>query len=482
MNGFSFLAVRGEEPRSGVSNHDGKIIMIYTTDEEPIIAQCTPTGSGAIALLRMSGHGVFAVAQKMATLSSGNDISQLPSHTIHLGSIHHPNGTIIDQVLFLLMRAPKTYTGHDVIEISCHNNQFIIEAIIQCALTHGARLAHGGEFTKRAVLNNKIDLIQAEAVNELIHAQTQTALKQSLSQLHGSLSHVFTKLEQLLLKAIALCSASFEFIDEEMEFGSEIKTLIEQCLHEITQLQKNFHHQDHLRSGIRIALIGTVNAGKSSLFNALLGRNRAIVSPHAGTTRDSIEAGITKYGNCWTLIDTAGLRQTDNSIEQEGIIRATQEAEKADIIILVCDASRALTAQEQEEYDALRSKWQHKIVTVYTKADIAQTSTMTSDQYLLVSAQTHHGIESLEVTLQKKVTELFASLESPFLLTKRQHALLINLEQKLAEINGMFVSPLAYELLSVHLTDALACMSELTGKTVSEAAMDAIFKEFCIGK
>jgi len=332
--------------------------MIVSHDDQTIIAQCTPAGSGAIALLRVSGEHAIAMVTTFSKLASHKKLLDLPTHTIHFGWVIDTAGNHIDQVLFLLMRGPRTFTGQDTVEITCHNNPFIIESIIQAALNHGARLANSGEFTKRAVLNDKIDLIQAEAINELIHANTQSALKKSLAQLEGSFSHAVKNIESSLIKALALSEASFEFIDEEdLEFGKQILTIIETVLATIATLKVNFDQQKQIRQGVRIALIGAVNAGKSSLFNALLGKNRAIVTNIAGTTRDVIEAGLYRYGNYWTLIDTAGLRQSADHIEQEGIKRSFDEAHNADIILLVFDGSRAMTSEECAVYKELYAQY-----------------------------------------------------------------------------------------------------------------------------
>ncbi|MDP3889414.1 MAG: tRNA uridine-5-carboxymethylaminomethyl(34) synthesis GTPase MnmE, partial [bacterium] len=328
-------------------------MKLLAPDQEAIIAQCTPRGSGAVALLRISGINAIEIVTRISKLTSNKTLSELPSHTIHYGFIVDNSGMHIDQVLFLLMLAPKTFTGQDSVEITCHNNPFIVEQIISLAIEKGARLADPGEFTKRAVLNNKIDLIQAEALNELIHANTQMSLKQSLSQLEGSFSNWITTIEQELFKALALCQASFEFIDEEITFDDQIKQIINKTLETITSIKNTFDKQQYIRQGIRIAIIGSTNIGKSSLFNALLQQERAIVTNIAGTTRDVIEAGAYKNGNYWTLIDTAGLRKTNNTIEQEGIKRSFEQADLADIILLVFDGSCTLTKHEQIVYQQL---------------------------------------------------------------------------------------------------------------------------------
>lgn len=469
--------------------------MFHSIDEQAIIAQCTPRGSGAIALLRLSGLNAISIAQKISKLASGKTFQELPTHTIHYGYIVDSNDNHIDHVLFFLMHAPQTFTGQDTVEISCHNNQFIIEEIITLIVRAGARMAQQGEFTKRAVLNDKIDLVQAEAINELINAQTQVALKKSLEQLKGSFSYWVASIEKQLIKALALSEASFEFLDEEMEFAPQIQEIIYSIQTTITAVKKTFNQQQQIRQGIRVAIIGSVNAGKSSLFNALLNQERAIVTAIAGTTRDVIEATLTKNGNFWTVVDTAGLRQTNDVIEQEGIRRSFEEAHKADIILLVYDNSREITREEKQVYEQFAEQYASKIITVFTKSDtlesldltlarsITQSLEQTTRNPILVSSKTKQNIETLEQIIEKKISNLFESIESPFLLNQRQHQLLIALEATLVQINQQLSNkPIAYELLSIHIQDAIVHLAEITGKSVSEAGMDAVFREFCVGK
>lgn len=446
-----------------------------------IIAQCTPHGTGAIALLRLSGPDAFIIADKCASLASGKKIVHVSSHTIHLGIICDEKQTI-DQVMFLVMHAPKTFTGENTVEISCHNNPFIIEAIIAQAIKHGAHAAQAGEFSKQAVLNGKMDLIQAESVNELIHANTQIALKKSLEQIQGSFSQSIAQLEQQLIHALALCQASFEFIEEEhITFDDDIKSILHVIAVSIAQLKKSFDQQQRIRSGIRIALIGSVNAGKSSLFNSLLRQKRAIVTDIAGTTRDVIEAGVYKNQNYWTLIDTAGLRQTDDVIEKEGIERSLQEAALADIILLVIDASRIMHLQEKATLGAIAQQHAHKIITLYNKNDL-QKQTDFASEGIAVSAQNSEDTVRIEAAIEQKISALFDAISSPFLLNKRHYNLLLSLEQKCNQMITLCESPIAYEILFVHLQEAGSLISELTGKSISEAAMDKVFKQFCVGK
>lgn len=458
---------------------------MISTDQETIIAQCTPKGSGAIALLRISGDDAFTIATKISILASGNTLNCVPTHTVHYGWVKDKNDTHIDQVLFIVMHAPKTFTGQNVVEITCHNNPFLIESIIKQALVHGARLAQEGEFTKRAFLYGKIDLVQAEAINELIHASTQSALKQALSQLEGTFSHWINGLEKELIKNFALSDASFEFIDEEMEFGKRIQESIENILISMITLKQAFNQQQQIRQGIRIALLGAVNAGKSSLFNALVKKNRAIVSHIAGTTRDTLEAGLYKDGFYMTYVDTAGLRKTNDIIEQEGIKRSFQEARQADIILLIIDSSRTITEQEAQIYQELYTLYAPKIMVIENKVDIAQSKNTFALPVTALKTAAHNNetIEHLEKIVEQKIATLFSHLESPFLLNQRQFNLLISLEQKLLAIAPLLESPaIEYEIISYHLKEALEHITELSGKTVSEQGMDAIFREFCIGK
>jgi tRNA modification GTPase len=453
--------------------------------EQTIIAQCTPQGSGAIALLRLSGNNAFTVANAISKLPNNKTIDSQPTHTIHYGWVIDNNGLSIDQVLFLLMRAPHTFTGDDTVEITCHNNPFIIQNIIQAALTAGARVAQEGEFSRRAVGNNKINIIQAEAINDLIHANTQLALKQSLSQLQGSLTQWVTSIEKQLIKALAFSDASFEFLDEEnMEFNIQITGIINTLLATIGNLKSTFNQQQQIRNGIRIAIIGSVNAGKSSLFNALLDQQRSIVTSIAGTTRDAIEAGLYKNNNYWTLIDTAGLRTTNDFIEQMGIIRSHEQAQKADIILLVFDGSQQLTAAETDIYQELINNYNDKLIIVINKTDLPQHNNPLIAHKTVYSSSSHNkkSITAIENAIQEKINLLFTSIGSPFLLNQRHYNNLLSLEQKLTTVFTMLAEKPSYELISYHLNDALAALSELTGKTISEAGMDAVFREFCVGK
>ncbi|MBY0110305.1 MAG: tRNA uridine-5-carboxymethylaminomethyl(34) synthesis GTPase MnmE [Candidatus Babeliaceae bacterium] len=455
---------------------------------DTVVALCTPQGNGAIALIRISGPSSWNVGQKFISLISGKKLDEVTSHTVHAAIVHNASEHV-DTVMVLALKGPKTFTGYDTIEITCHNNALIIQSIIELAIKHGARPAQQGQFTRQAYENKKIDLLQAEAIHELITAQTQTALKKSLSQLQGSLSDQVASIEDMLCKSIAWCETSFEFLDDAGDFFLEISQFLRAIIEKIEPIISGYAAQKQIRQGYRIALIGAVNAGKSSLFNLLIGHKRAIVTPIAGTTRDSIEASQIIDHMVITLIDTAGLRVTADLIEQEGIERSFSEAHASDVILLVIDGSRALTQQENIIYRDLIEKYEKKIIFIQNKSDIEQKKHNFFEKLdiepLIISTQNNNEKNLLEAELVKKISLLSRNHALPFLINKRHYELLqavyndINLILNMLENSG--TTP-HYELISHHLRQALEQISELTGKSVSEQALDRVFKEFCVGK
>lgn len=467
-----------------------KQINLTITENETIIALCTPRGSGAIAVLRVCGDNAIQVTDKISKLSSAKKLIDCNTHTIHHGHIISKS-SVVDEVLFFLMQAPKTFTGQDTVEISCHNNPFIIEQIIELAIKSGARLAERGEFTRRAFLNEKIDLSQAESINEIINAQTEIALKKSMAQLQGSLSNYLTLIENELVELSAFVESSFEFLEEEQQ-DLEIENLIRQKIDDISkklrETKLNFAQQQQIKDGIRIGIIGWVNAGKSTLFNALLKKDRAIVTNVEGTTRDSIESSIYRNGNFWLLVDTAGLRKTEDFIEQAGIERSLMQAEQSDVVLLVFDSSIELSENQIKFYDDIYKKYKNKIIVIANKSDIPVKDNLTKSIFsndkdiLLISADKKCGIDLLENEIEKKVQDIFAKLQSPFILNQRQYNLIMDLENKLEFVVNEYLNPIQYELMAYHIKEMLEKLSELTGKNVAENVLDKVFTSFCVGK
>lgn len=471
---------------------------MLSKDEEVIIAQCTPSGKGAIALLRLSGLNTREIVSRISYFPSKKQIIDLQTKSATFGYIVDDKKNIIDQVIFIIFDGPDTFTGQDIIEITCHNNKFIIQKIISQAIKHGARFAENGEFARRAVLNNKIDLVQAEAINELIRANTQLALKQALSQVQGSFSNWISEIEKELVRILAWCQATFEFLDEEVDFNDQIKNLIIKVHQNIKRTKSMFDIQKHIKEGIRVAIIGSVNAGKSSIFNKILNQNRAIVTDIAGTTRDAIEAGLTLNENYCTLIDTAGIRQTFDIIEQEGIKRSFQEAAKADIVLLVLDNSRSLTLQEEEVYKDLLNKYLKKVILIANKSDI-KNSNYDRFNNLFDNLVDNNDIELIKIStlinvkenfnkllraINLKIEKIFSSIGSPFLLNERHFNILRTVEEKIYTILNTFdnYDALHYELIVYNITEIIELLSGLTGKSISESGLDMVFKEFCVGK
>ncbi len=478
--------------------HHNKPQLIHS-DQQAIVALCTPRGSGAIALIRISGNNALTVASSLAHLSSLQKLMQVPTHTVQHGFIVDASTQErVDEVLFLVMHAPKTFTGQDTVEITCHNNPFIIERIINLAVQAGARAAKQGEFTKRAFNNGKMDLVQAEALNDMIHAQTELALKQSQAQMGGTLSQALNEIELQLVSLLGYVEASFEFLDEEqrdLDFIAAIMTRTAAISERVAVLKQHFALQKQIKQGVRVALVGSVNAGKSTLFNALVGQERAIVTDIPGTTRDSVEASVYRDGAFWQFIDTAGVRQTDDLVEQRGIERSFAAIQEADIVLLVKDSSLHMTQQQVDVYNDLMQQAGDKALIVFTKTDVAlPTPALGSNHPLFfhynhlitsqfhVSAKNNQGLIELQKAITARVQALFAQAKSPYLLNQRQFNLLTEIQLDLEGIAKTFSDGVHYELLACHVKELLEKVSELTGKNVTEHMLDMVFGEFCVGK
>lgn len=470
----------------------GGITVIY--HEKPIIALCTPKGAGAIALIRISGDCAIELVDTFAKLSSGKKLADQKSHTIHHGHIIDKT-SIIDEVLFLVMKTPRTFTGEDTVEISCHNNTFIINQIVQLAIRQGAHQAGRGEFTKRAFLNKKIDLLKAEAINDLISAQTELALKKSMAQLKGTLSSKITAIENDILSLATTVEASFEFLDEEqkdVDFDTIIRKKINQLLKKTSVTLQNFSQQKQIREGIKISLIGNVNVGKSTLFNAIVAQDRAIVTSTPGTTRDAIETSLYQNGHFWLVIDTAGLRTTNDTIEQKGIDRSWQQAAKSDIILLIFDATKELSQEETKIYKTIYKKHPEKCIMVLNKIDAltqnhanknhTNKKEFESNACIAISAKENIGIQKLKLTIEEKIKTILTNAQSPFLLNERQYNLIAELDRNLKSLALETTNTIHYELVAYELHDALKLTTQLTGKTITDKMMDAVFKTFCVGK
>lgn len=457
---------------------------------DTIVGCCTSAfGIGAIALVRISGPDAFRIADSIVRLSGGVTVQAVATHTVHHGYVIDRQGERIDEVLVIVMHAPRTFTGEDTVEITCHGNPLIVQRIIAEACAAGACRAERGSFTKQALENKKIDLLQAEGIHELIAATTEARVKQSLAQVGGSLSHGVAELERALVTMSAWCEASFEFAEEvEEDFARMIQQQLAAAHERVTLLLRAASLHVQMREGVRIALLGSVNAGKSSLFNALLRQQRAIVHSQAGTTRDTIEAPLLLGGCACTLVDTAGLRATDDPVEREGIVRSWNAGIQADLLLLVLDQSQPLSDEAHKLYERVYAEHAHKMICVITKIDAPAvydpSQLWTGLPVCRVSSHTGAGIVELESMIAGRLNQLMRAHDVPYIVNARQRALLQQVDEALGCIQQELASGATphYELISAQVQQALSTLAEMTGRSAGEAALDQVFREFCIGK
>jgi len=442
---------------------------------DTIAALATAPGEGAVAIVRISGKQAVEITSKIFS----GPLKQYATHTAHVGLIS-AHGQVIDQVLALVMRAPRSYTGEDVVEFQCHGGRLASKKVLETVLQAGARLAHPGEFTFRAFMHGKLDLSQAEAVQSLIGAKNEQALQHAQAHLAGSLSNKMKSFQKTLLHVAAICEAWVDFPDEDLEFASkdELMALLEKVRQEMMCLIQSFEDGKRLFQGISLAIVGEPNAGKSSLLNALLEEERAIVSPIAGTTRDVLQEELTIGGWTFRLTDTAGLRETEEYVEKEGIRRAYLAMEKADWVLVVLDLTRPLPS-------LLEGVPKEKSILVFNKMDLAleKIPSLCFPHQAFISARTGEGIEKLKQFLCQLVWEHGAPEHDELILTSQRHkqSLVQAVEAITRVVEGLekINSP---EWVAADLRVALRALGEILGQDVTEEVLTTIFSTFCIGK
>jgi tRNA modification GTPase len=449
--------------------------------DDTIAAIATPLGEGGLAVLRISGPDASAIADK---IFAGKDKpSAAPSHTLHFGKIVR-EGRTIDEVLLAILRAPRTFTREDTVEISCHGGILPAKLVLDAILEKGARLAEPGEFTRRAFLNGRIDLAQAEAVADLIHSRTELALAAATEQLAGQLSRRINRLRDDLLHILAHVEAHLDFPDEDIgpDTREQLLKRLEEGLKFIGQLLQTANEGQILRRGIRAAIIGRPNSGKSSLLNQLLGRDRAIVSPIPGTTRDTIEETANVRGLPVVFIDTAGLREAGDEIEIEGIRRSRQSLAQAELILHVLDANLPLTAEDRKYFTEFAGK---KRLLVRNKIDLPIQCQLPSglEPVVDISCVTGHGVESLKDSIKGMVWSGEISAEMLQVMINSRHQDALNRAGAAAtRALEALRNNATLELVALDLRIAVAAVGEIVGKTTTEDLLDSIFSQFCIGK
>jgi tRNA modification GTPase len=444
-----------------------------------IAAIATPAGTGAIAIVRISGPDAISIAAKIFS----GPVASYPSHTIHTGHIAAADGSIIDQVLLLVFRAPRSYTGEESIEIHCHGGSLITQKILDRILEAGARPAMPGEFSFQAFINGKIDLAQAEAVQQLISSQSELARHFAAQQLDGALSSRISHFQQELTRIAAILEAWVDFPEEGLEFATieDIIAQLNQIREQMIALVSTFHDGRTIHEGASLCLVGSPNVGKSSLLNALLGKNRAIVTDIPGTTRDSLEEDYRLGSMHFRLIDTAGICCTPDPIEQEGVRRSFAAMEGADLILLVLDASRPLSSQDRQLIDSLREK---QAIVIWNKVDIAMPSeTIQREPTVFLSAKEGQGIDSLKQAIDRMIWKNGPPSKGELVLSStRHHQALTEAIAACEEVINGLEEGRSPELVSFDMLSCLVQLGSITGTNVSEDILSSIFSQFCVGK
>ena len=445
---------------------------------ETIAAIATPAGEGAIGVIRLSGDKAIEIADRIFL---GKKLLSQPSHTIHFGKIIDGN-EVVDEVVASLYKGPKSYTGEDVVEISCHGSQYVLERVLNLCLSNGAHPAKAGEFTQRAFLNNKMDLTQAEAVADLIASQSSAAHKAAIHNLRGGFSDDLSELREQLIQFSALLELELDFSEEDVEFADRTKfyELIDLLSTTTEQLISSFSLGNVIKKGVSVAIVGKPNAGKSTLLNALLNEERAIVSEIAGTTRDSIEEVLNINGILFRLIDTAGIREhTSDIVETMGVQRSRDIMKRADIIVYLFDVNEETIEELQKQKDIFEQE-SAKYLLAGNKTDI--TNNRFGDDVLYISAKNKGNIHDLRQSLYNNVIDGKVSTEGTIVTNARHHASLQEVQQSLQDIKAGLDNNISGDLIALDVRRCLHYLGEITGQVTTEDKLDYIFSKFCIGK
>jgi tRNA modification GTPase len=450
---------------------------------DTIVALATPPGVGALAILRLSGVKAIPIINQ---LFKGKDLNEEKSHTLHVGWLIHENKPI-DEVVVSLFKAPRSYTGEDVVEVSCHGSPYIQQQILNACIALGARIAKPGEFTQRAFLLGKLDLAQAEAVADVIASNTEASHQTSLSQMRGGFSNLLQQLRDELIKFSALIELELDFATEDVEFADRtaLFALITKMKITVNGLLQSFRLGNVIKNGVQVAIIGKPNAGKSTLLNTLLNENRAIVSDIAGTTRDTVEELLNINGILFRLIDTAGIRHSTDTIETLGVEKSLEKMRMADIVLYLFDINTESPA-ELKEAEFLLNNESRQYLLIGNKTDVINGSlaneSLNNSNILLISAKNNLHIDQLKETLVKKIVQGDVNVENTIVTNTRHYAALNEVAKSLLEIEQGLQLQTPPDLVALDIRRCLHYLGEITGQITNEDQLDYIFSKFCIGK
>ena len=481
--------------------------------QDTICAPATIPGTGAISVIRLSGPEALSIADKVVTCN-GTPLSSTDGYRIRYGTVLDNDGETVDNVLVSVFRAPHSYTGEDSAEISCHASGYIVQTIIGLLLDAGARSAGPGEFTRRAFVNGKMDLAQAEAVADVIAAQDKAAHRVAMNQLKGGYSKELGKLRAKLLKMTSLLELELDFSEEDVEFAnrSEMSLLVNDVLHHVSTLASSFKRGNAVKNGLPVAIIGPANSGKSTLLNAIIGEDRAIVSDIAGTTRDTIEEVINVGGVSLRFIDTAGIRDTEETVEKIGIGRSLKKMQEASIILGILDPARGFSSMKEDVQFFLSNVdlSEQKLILVLNKIDLIEDGNEADSgvnknvirgneivslienksidiPLVKISAKTGEGLVDLMSTLSNKASDLVGTSDSTLVTNLRHYEALRKSEAPLRRVlSGLGATdhgtPLPPDLIAQDLREALHYIGSIVGEISTDEVLGSIFREFCVGK
>jgi tRNA modification GTPase len=463
-------------------------LCVVKPRQDIIVARATPPGAGAIAVLRVSGPGTFLLIDKLLKKS----ISQEAGHTAHFRALHDEKG-LIDEALLTLFKAPGGYTGDDTVEISTHGSGYIVERLMQSICSLGARPADPGEFTLRAFLNGKLDLSQAEAVADLIASDSSASHEAALHQMRGGISNEISSLRTRLIDFAGLVELELDFSEEDVEFArrDDLIHLVLETLQRVQQLMQSFALGNAVKEGIQVVLAGRPNAGKSTLFNLLLEEERAIVSEIAGTTRDSLEDSLVVDGIRFRLIDTAGIREATDTIEQLGIERTYRHLKGGAMALYVFDIASGIPEMLQQDLQDLSGKTR-ELLAIGNKRDLAPEADEQrwaeaalkggAAGFLIMSGKDEQDRQRLRQFLYENTAFKAVSGDQTLITNQRHFYSFLKAEQALQRVNEALETGMSGELLAFDLREALAALGEITGEITTDDLLGSIFSKFCIGK